>query len=329
MNNFNYTRCETPEQAARLLGSQEGAKLLAGGTDLVPLIKEGLEQPETVVDMRGWATGSKIVVGSDGLHIGALATLDAIARLPLIKEKYTALSEACNLAASPQLRVMGTLGGNLFQQTRCWYFRGPFDCWLKGGDVCMARQGENEGHAIFLTGESPCVSAHPSDPAGALIVLGASVVYIYDGESSSIPVEEFFALPSDSKRNFVSLPDGAVVTELTIPSPHEQVRSTYVKSMQRASWSFALAGVALSLTIENDTVSHARVALTGVAPVPIRATALEAKLIGTKAEELAVEELTPLIVDGARPLSQNGYKLPLLQGLFRQALHVVISERDI
>jgi xanthine dehydrogenase YagS FAD-binding subunit len=177
MENFGYRRVGSVEEAVKALGSVEGSRVLAGGTDLVPLMKEEVVSVDELVDISGWATARGIERREDGLHIGALARLSEIGASEIVRREYTALHEACGLAASPQLRNMGTIAGNLLQDTRCWYYRGPFDCWLKGGSICFAREGENELHALYGTGpgESKCVSAHPSDPAAALLALGARV----------------------------------------------------------------------------------------------------------------------------------------------------------
>src|SRR5436305_1856953 len=179
MSDFEYIRAHSVEDALSALRDTQGAQVLAGGTDLVPLMKDELASPLALVDIGAWKDGSRIEARSDGLHIGALASLSAIASDPIVRSQYAALAEACELAASPQLRNMGTIGGNLLQQTRCWYYRGPYNCWLKGGDTCFARGGENELHSIFSTGpdQSPCVSAHPSDPAAALLAFDALVKY--------------------------------------------------------------------------------------------------------------------------------------------------------
>ena len=164
------------EEAARLLAAMPGSRLMSGGTDLIPLLKDDIEEAEHLVALRG-GDGLRAIRDEEGtLEIGTLASLSEIVAHPVIQERYAALSQACRLSASPQLRYMGTIGGNLMQQTRCWYYRGPVRCWLKGGDTCYARDGENELHSIFMTGESSCVSAHPSDPATALLEIGRAHV---------------------------------------------------------------------------------------------------------------------------------------------------------
>lgn len=322
MNKFGYKRASTVEDALSLLSQNRDASILAGGTDLIPLMKEEIVSPANLVDISGWQEGRRIEHGQDGLHIGALATLRAIAADRIVQEQYTALADACRLAAAPQLRNMGTIGGNLLQQTRCFYYRGPFDCWLKGGDVCYARGGENEGHSIFLTDprQSQCVSAHPSDPAAALVALDAHVHYSTADGASEMSIGEFYALPTANRRSFVMLSQGAVITGITIPSTKKDWKSLYRKAMPRATWAFALAGVALAARMEQGNIVEARVALSGVAPILIRAPAVEAALKGKSANNLDTGQLTELLVRDAEPLSQNGYKVTLLGGLFREAL---------
>ena len=325
MRNFSYIRVGTPEEGARLLaGRNDGrVQVLAGGTDLIPLLKEDIYSPDTLVDISGWAEGVGIERAGDSLVLGARTPLSAIADDVTIRGEYTALTDACRLAATPQLRNMGTIGGNLLQQTRCWYYRGPFDCWLKGGEKCFARDGENEYHSIFTTGDSPCVSAHPSDPAAALLALDASVRFTTSSEGErEMPLEDLYALPEPSRRSFVTLPNNAVITAVLLPNPSGNRRSTYVKAMARAAWGFALTGVAIVLEGEG-TVTKARVALSGVAPIPIRAREVEEALVGKAITEISGDTLADLLVAEAQPLSHNGYKVALLRGVFVEALETV------
>jgi xanthine dehydrogenase YagS FAD-binding subunit len=222
---------------------------------------------------------------------------------------------------------MGSIGGNLLQQTRCWYYRGPYDCWLKGGDICYARGGENEYHSIFATSpdESRCVSAHPSDPAAALLVLDARVTFQTAQGETEIPVEELYALPEESRRSFVTLPREAVLTGIRFPTPTASSRSIYDKAMARASWAFALAGVAIYLERQGATISTARIALSGVAPIPMRARKVEALLEGANPGDLDPSTLAETLVESARSLSHNHYKVKLLRALFKQALSRILE----
>ncbi len=325
MRNFGYIRATSPEEAVKLLAGEDtrGARLLAGGTDLVPLAKDDIVSPDLMVDISGWADGTGIERRDGSIVIGALTPLSMIAEDVTVRREYTALAEACRLAATPQLRNMGTIGGNLLQQTRCWYYRGPFDCWLKGGDTCYARQGENELHSIFSTAASPCVSAHPSDPAAALLALDARVRFITSGGEEEMDVEKLYALPEQSRRSFVRLPTDAVIMAVVLPAASPETRSTYVKAMPRASWAFALAGVAIALEIKGDTIARARVALSGVSPIPMRVRQVEEALEGQTLSGVNSEALGDILVASAQPLSHNGYKVALLRGIFSEALEGV------
>ena len=325
MRNFDYVQVGSPEEALRTLAAADGksALLLAGGTDLIPLAKDNIVGPELLVDISGWAAGAGIEDRGGSLVIGARTPLSAMATDKVVLQKYTALAQACNLAATPQLRNMGTIAGNLLQQTRCWYYRGPFECWLKGGENCFARNGENEHHAIFQTSQSPCVSAHPSDPASALLVLDARVRFTSSAGDLEIALEELFALPEPSRRSFSRLPSDAFITSVILPAATSQLRSTYVKAMPRAAWAFALAGVAIAIEAEGERIKWARVALSGLAPVPFRAREVESALVGQPVNKVDHAALAEILVADAEPLSQNKYKVTLLRGVFTEALEVV------
>ncbi|HVF99398.1 MAG TPA: FAD binding domain-containing protein, partial [Chloroflexia bacterium] len=246
MQNFDYTKAGTLEEALSAVGQGDGAALLAGGTDLIPLMKDEIVTPRTLVDVGG-LTGLSYVEDRDGtLRIGALTTLSDLAAHPLLAERYPALAQACALAATPQLRNMSTIGGNLLQQPRCWYYRGEHNCWLKGGEVCFARNGENEQHAIFLNspGQSRCVSVHPSDPAVALLLYDAVVrMQTAQGEKEA-PLRDLYVVPTPERRNSFAMPSGTVITQLVLDRFAEG-RSVYLKAMPRASWAFALVAVGL------------------------------------------------------------------------------------
>lgn len=325
MNNFGYSQAESPAAALAALQKTSRASLLAGGTDLIPLMKDGIQEPLHLVDIKAWRDGSGINVRDDGARIGALTPLSALADDPSIRSSYTALSDACRLAASTQLRNMGTIGGNLLQQTRCWYFRGPYHCWLKGGDTCFARDGENEQHALFGANQSQCVSAHPSDPAAALLALDAKLTIVSPAGQSEVALSDLFTLPTQTHRSFVNLPENAVITEVVLPSATFSPRSIYLKAMPRALWAFALAGVALYLEVEAGVIKMARLALSGVAPIPWRISSIEAALAGRPVTALDNEHLTALLLADAHPLSQNAYKMTLLRGLFVQALDALLT----
>lgn len=322
MNNFAYIQASSAEETLDALNGDGVSRVLAGGTDLIPLMKEEIVSANTLVDITKWRELRGIASTPEGLHIGALTPLSEIAEHEAVRRDYATLAEACRLAATPQLRNMGTIGGNLLQDTRCWYYRGPYDCWLKGGEVCYARGGENEYHSVFLTApsESQCVSAHPSDPAAALLALEARVHVRHTEAEAEMPIGELYALPTEARRSFVTLPAGSIITGVTLPPSAPGTKSVYVKAMARATWAFALAGLAMRVQLQDGAIGEARVALSGVAPIPLRVAALEEALLGGRVGSLDRDKLGDVLVEGARPLSHNGYKVTLLRGVLGQAL---------
>ena len=273
-------RPESLASATASLGN--GSLPLAGGTELVPLLRSRLVEADTLVDVRG-----VVPKGVDGSRIGAGTTLAELEVDPQIPQ---ALREACALAASPQLRSMGTIGGNLLQATRCWYWRLKYPCYLHGGSRCHAREGAHREHAIF--GNERCASAHPSDPAAALLALGATL----RTDRRELPVAELYRLPTDDDRDVVALEPGELILELDVPQPEA---STYVKAMDRTRFSFALVGVAAARSGDET-----RLALSGAAPIPW--------LLGSPAD-----------LDRATPLPGTAYKVDLARPLVRRALDAV------
>ena len=275
-------RPESAEAASAALGNSSVA--LAGGTELVPLLRDGIVRAETLVELR-----EVVPRGVDGTRIGAGTTL---AELEVDPEIPQALREACSLAASPQLRAMGTLGGNLLQATRCWYWRLKFPCYLHGGDVCHAKAGQHREHAIL--GNERCASAHPSDPAAALLALGATL----RTTARELPLAELYRLPSDDDREVTALQSGELILELDVPRPEASV---YLKAMDRRKWSFALVGVAAARFAD-----EIRLALAGVAPIPWALASADA-------------------LEQATPLPGTAYKVEIARALIRRALEAVAA----
>ena len=274
---LQLVRPESPEAAAAALGN--GSKILAGGTDLVPLLRDGIVEAETLVHIDG-----VVPRGIYGTKIGAGTTLG---ELEASSDVPAALREACRLAASPQLRSMGTVAGNLLQATRCWYWRLQFPCYLHGGDKCHAREGMHREHAIF--GNERCASAHPSDVAAALLALGATV----RTTQRELPIRELYRLPTAEDRNVTTLGANEVIVELEVPKPDASV---YLKAMDRKRWAFPLVGVAAARS-GGETV----LALAGVAPIPWALDGIDA-------------------LDAATPLAGTAYKLEIARALLRRAL---------
>jgi xanthine dehydrogenase YagS FAD-binding subunit len=273
-------RPSSPEEATGALGN--GSRALAGGTELVPLMRDGLVKADTLVEIR-----DVVPRGVTGTRIGAGTTL---AELELNAEIPQALREACAQAASPQLRSMGTIGGNLLQATRCWYWRLGFDCWLHGGETCFARDGAQREHAVF--GNDKCASAHPSDIAAALLALGATL----RTTRRELAVAELYRLPTDDDRNVTTLAPDELILEVELATPDA---STYLKAMDRRKWSFPIVGVAAA-----RFGSETRIALAGVAPVPW--------LLDSVA-----------VLDQATPLPGTAYKVEIARALLRRATEAI------
>jgi xanthine dehydrogenase YagS FAD-binding subunit len=270
-------RPSSAAEATAALGT--GSVALAGGTELVPLMRDGLIRAETLVDVT-----RAVPRGVDGTTIGAGTTL---AELEVDPQIPRALREACTLAASPQLRSMGSIGGNLLQATRCWYWRLGFDCWLHGGEQCFAKSGAHREHAIF--GNEKCASAHPSDIAAALLALGATL----RTTMREVPVAELYRLPTDDNRSTTTLEPEELILELDVPVPEA---STYLKAMDRRKWAFPLVGVAAA-----RSGGEIRIALAGVAPIPWTLDAAAA-------------------LDDASPLPGTAYKVEIARALVRRAV---------
>jgi xanthine dehydrogenase YagS FAD-binding subunit len=323
MKPFAYASPRSLDDAVALLTNDEDAKFLAGGTDLLTLVKGELLEPSQLVDIKRLAElDDQITLSGGTLRIGALTTLSDLETHPLITEHAPALAEASALAATPQLRNMATIGGNLLQRPRCWYFRDPeIPCWLKGVDGCPARTGENQHHAIFDL--SPCVAVHPSDPASALLVHDAEVEVRGASGGRTMPLADLFAPPTDERRIETTLRTGEIITAFTMPTAAGW--STYLKAMDRKTWAFALVGVAARVKQDGGRISEARVVLSGVANVPWRATAAEQVLVGQAPTTELLAAAADATLSSAVPLTKNGYKVPIAHALVRRALEATLG----
>ena len=319
MNRFRYLDASSTAEAVPALGAD--AQPLAGGTDLLPLIKDGIVAPATLINLKRADELRFLREDADGLHIGALTTLDELDRSTLVRSRYTALAQAAGLAASPQLRNMATIGGNLLQQVRCWYYRGDFHCWMKGGSECQARDGENQYHAIW--DQSPCVAVHPSDPPAALIALGASVRIVGPDGERVVTLADFLQPPSEERRQLHTLGAEELIVEIVVPPADG--RSVYLKAMDRALWAYALVSVAVVARVEQARLHETRIVLGGVANVPIRCSAAEALVEGQMADETLLRRAGEVAIGGATSLQRNGYKLPLARNLVAEALRELVA----
>ncbi len=325
MKPFAFARPASIAETVALLddrteASANGSAVLAGGTDLLTLMKADLSAPERLIDIKRLAElDNRIEETPEGLTIGALVTLSQLEEDPRIQSLVPALAEAAALAATPQLRHMATIGGNLLQRPRCWYFRNPrITCWLKSGGDCPAREGENQLHAIFDV--SPCVAVHPSDPATALLALDASVRLHSAAGERDMPLGDLLAPPTDERRSETVIRGDELIVSIRIPSPASGSRGTYLKAMDRKVWTFALVGVAATIRMEENRIAEARLVLGGVAPVPRRAESAEHVLTGAEISDEVIVRAAEAALDGAEQLSHNGYKIPLAKALVRRAL---------
>lgn len=331
MRSFDYSRATTVnETVERLHGASDGRiRPLAGGTDLLPLMKQNIIAPVALIDIKRLENLSKeISEEEDELYLGALTSLSDIERSPLVAEHSPLLVQAAGLAATPQLRNMATIGGNLLQRPRCWYFRNELlPCWLKGGEDCPAFAGQNEFHALF--GRGPCYAVHPSDLASALLAVDAAVELQSPAGRRSLSLAEFFQLPTNEHRCETVIKEDELLLAVRIPQQMAGARSVYLKAMDRKVWAFALAGVAAAVQIEAGKISSARLVLSGVAPIPWRVTAAEDVLEGKQPTIDLFAEAAQVALNDAIPLDDNGYKVPLLGGLIRRALAQVTGLTDV
>ena len=297
-------------QAALAAGAQEGALFKAGGIDVQDRLKEHLEEPSALVDIRRLRGLDFVRLEGGTLRLGPLVTLATLASDPRIQKGAPALAEAAAAAATPQIRNAATLGGNLAQRPRCWYFRKEdFRCRRKGGNECFAIDGQNEMHAVF--GNDLCAIVHPSATATALTALGASLLVRGTSGERTIGIDDFFVLPeTDITRENVLRP-GELIVEVRVPAG---ARSGYVKLMEKQTFDWPLAEAAVALG------EGPRVVLGAAAPVPWRAKEAEALVRGKRVDEALASAAAEAAVRGARPLQHNGYKVPLLQAAVKRAL---------
>lgn len=325
MRQFDYSSATTVDETIQLLGHDGSIKPLAGGTDLLTLMKADITAPLHLVDIKRL---DELPRGIDetgqGTRLGALTTLAEIELSEHIQERYPVLAQAAALAATPQLRNMATIGGNLLQRPRCWYFRNAqFHCWLKGGDECHALDGENQFHALFDV--SPCVAVHPSDLSAALLALDATVQLRGPSAERTLALQEFFRPPSEDHRQETVIGTDELLLSIHLPALPTGTKSIYLKAMDRKVWAFALVGVAARLRLQGDRIVDARITLSGVAPIPWRLTAVEQMLLGQRADEATFARVAEAALAQACPLEHNGYKVPLAQALIRQALTMLTN----
>jgi len=318
MKNFAYVKAGSLAEAIKEL-STKGARLHAGGTDLLGYARNEIVPVEKVVSISNLKTLKGISARPDGgVKIGALTPLADIAANASIAGKYAVLAQAAAAVGSPQIREQGTIGGNLCQRPRCWYFRSDVQCIKKGGTTCYGMSGENQYHAIF--GGGPCFFVHPSDLAVALVALQAQVAITGPSGNKVIRIENFFVGPNKSIDKENILLPGEIVTDIRVPPVSGDVRSSYRKIRARGSWDFALTSVAAVLQLEGGVVSSARIVLGGVAPHPWRVAAAEKLLAGKKLDGAVAAAAGEAAISGATPLRDNAYKVEMVKGAVEESI---------
>jgi xanthine dehydrogenase YagS FAD-binding subunit len=318
MKNFAYIKAGSVAAAIKALGTK-GTVLHAGGTDLMGCLRDEILSADRVVSIGGIKEMKGIAAKPDGgIKIGALTTIAEIAAHPALAEKYAVLAQAAAEVASPQLRNQGTIGGNLCQRPRCWYFRGDFHCARKGGDICYAVSGEHQYHAVY--GGGPCFFVHPSDTATALTALQAQLVIAGPAGNKSVRIEDFFVGPEKNIQKENILAANEIITEIHLPPVVGRMLSSYRKVRSRRAWDFALVSVGLTLQLENQNVSKIRIVLGGVGPFPWRIEAAEKLLVGKKIDGTLAAAAGKAAAAAASPLPENGYKVQIVQGAVEESL---------
>lgn len=303
------------EQARR---SGRSAVFAGGGSDLLVLIKERIVTPDVLVRLKTAKNLDQATATAGGLTVGGQMTLEAISRHAAIRRQYAVLAQAAETVATPQIRNVGTLAGNVCQRPWCWYFRNGFPCYKAGGNQCFSFAGENQFHAIF--GGGPSYIVHPSDTAPALVALDAQFRIVGPAGERTVPAADFFVLPRRTPEKENVLTDGEVLASARLPQPRRGTRSAYHKVMDREAWTHAVVSAAVVLEMHGDICRAARIVLGGVAPIPWRVPEAESVLSGRRITPELAARAGDAVVSGARPLAKNAYKVPLTKAVVEQTV---------
>lgn len=316
MKAFAYVHAATDREAVAALGTERGRALpMAGGVDLLALMKDAIAQPDRVVDVKG--LDQSIAGAGDGLRIGAAVTLVDLAEHAAVRKLYPALASAVDDIGTPQIRSIGTLGGNLMQRPRCWYFRNEeFNCLKKGGPRCYAVEGENQYHAIF--GDGPCHIVHPSSLAVPIVAYAGRVRILGPAGAREIDLAELFQMPSANLYGETVLQPNEILTHVILPPPGQRSATYNVRLRRSHDWPLAMASV--NLVMSGSVVKAARVVMGAVAPVPWRVPAAERVLVGKAVTEATATEAAAAALAGARPLSGNAYKVQIARTAVKRAI---------
>jgi xanthine dehydrogenase YagS FAD-binding subunit len=321
MPNFELYQPDSLDAAldlAHRLG--EEGWLVGGGQDSWDWLKNRTKRTRAVIDLSGIAALKGVRETDGGIEIGALTTLTEVEDNPLVRERYALLAAAAGRVASPQIRNAGTLGGNLCQDTRCWYYRSGVDCYRAGGNMCYADtpEGQNREHAIF--GASRCVAVTPSDTANALTALDASMVIRSHAGERVVAAADFFLGPDVDIRRMTVIETGEILTAVRIPGTWARAHFYFEKVADRAAWDFALLSISAALKLDGEAVHDARLVCGAAACVPLRLQAVEQALVGSARNDETANRAAALATAGAAPLQYNQFKIPLLENLVRRAI---------
>jgi xanthine dehydrogenase YagS FAD-binding subunit len=315
MNRFEWVNANSVDQALASVTDESAFK--AGGVDLLDLMKDGIASPSRLVNIRQVSGLDQITEDDKGLRIGPLVTLSQIEEHPAIQKKYAVLSEAASRIATPQIRNMGTVGGNLVQRPRCWYFRSEdFHCRKKGGTHCFAQDGENDYHAIF--DNRVCAIIHPSGMAVPLVAMNGRVEITAKKGKREVALGEFFTSPTHDVRRENILEPGELITAILVPAT--DARTAYYKQGEKESFDWPIADVAVALAMQGSRCSKASIVLGGAAPYPYRAKAAEAKLNNSEITEDSARAAAEAAMANAMPLEKNAYKIPIFEAIVRRTI---------
>ena len=319
---FDLLQPNTAAEAQRVLAENgSDAWVMAGGLDSFDWLKDRIKKPQVLVDLSGIDELRGVRTTSDGgLEIGAMTTLTDVANHPEIKKNYGVLAEAVSVVASPQIRNQGTLGGNISQDVRCWYYRGGWPCYRAGGDTCFADTpvGRNREHAIF--GADRCVAVHPSDSVPALIALDAKFLVQGSKGQRVMDAEDYFIGPDIDITKINVLQPGDLLTAIRIPATYAGAKFFFEKVRDRNVWDFPLMNVASAMKLSGNNIEDIRIAVNAVSPRPMRLKKVETAVRGKSATPETGEMAGKMAVEGAVPLQFNAYKIPLMRNLVKRAI---------
>ena len=321
---FELFQPASTDEALGLLDQYgSNAWVLAGGLDTWDWLKDRVKRPSAVVDLGAIAALREIEVGSAGLAIGAMAPLSEVVRHATVREQYGLLASAAAVVASPQIRNQGTLGGNLSQDTRCWYYRDGWNCYRAGGNICYADTPTAMNREHCILGASRCVAVNPSDTAPALIALEAELVVRNVGGERVVAAADYFVGPAVDIERMTVLEPGDLLTTIRIPSTWAGATFYFEKSRDRAVWDFALGSVATATKVSGGVIEDIRVVVNGMAPTPTRLTAVEDAVRGQPVNEQTAARGGQAAIQDVKPLAHNGYKVPLLKNLVTRSIRGV------